>query len=79
MQIKVKYFASLREQAGTNNELIETQATTGLELFEELKLKHNFTLEQKHIRLAVNEEYADFTRPLTSNDTVVFIPPVAGG
>jgi len=31
------------------------------------------------LRLAVNEEYAEETLMLSSNDEVVIIPPVAGG
>jgi molybdopterin converting factor small subunit len=31
------------------------------------------------LRVAINEEFADWTRPLEDGDHVVFIPPVAGG
>jgi molybdopterin converting factor small subunit len=31
------------------------------------------------LRVAVNEEFVDWSRPLESGDRIVFIPPVAGG
>jgi molybdopterin converting factor small subunit len=31
------------------------------------------------LRVAVNDEFRDWTVPLASGDRVVFIPPVAGG
>jgi molybdopterin converting factor small subunit len=31
------------------------------------------------LRVAVNDEFRDWTWPLQANDRVVFIPPVAGG
>ena len=33
----------------------------------------------EHLKVAVNTEFADWSRPLAAGDTVVFIPPVAGG
>ena len=49
MKISVKYFASLRDQTGKSEETLETQAKNGLELFQELKQKYDFSLETKHI------------------------------
>jgi molybdopterin converting factor small subunit len=31
------------------------------------------------LRVAVNDEFADWSQPLAAGDRVVFIPPVAGG
>jgi molybdopterin converting factor small subunit len=31
------------------------------------------------LRVAVNAEFGDWSQPLAHGDTVVFIPPVAGG
>jgi len=31
------------------------------------------------LKVAVNTEFSDWSRRLISGDTVVFIPPVAGG
>lgn len=78
-ELKVQYFALLREQAGKRDEAVVTEASTPRELFTELAARHGFTLGTEHLKVAVNTEFADWSRPLAAGDTVVFIPPVAGG
>lgn len=78
-QIKVQYYALLREQAGRREEAIETAAGNPAELYDELKARHRFSLARDMLRVAINTEFADWTRPLRDGDAVVFIPPVAGG
>jgi molybdenum cofactor guanylyltransferase len=78
-QLRVQYFALLREQAGLRDEAVTTSAATPRELFAELTARHRFTLSPDHLKVAVNTEFADWSRPLSAGDTVVFIPPVAGG
>lgn len=78
-RIKVQYYALLREQAGRREENLETAAGTPRELYEELKTRYPFSLAPEMLRVAVNAEFADWGRPLSDGDAVVFIPPVAGG
>ncbi|MEZ5474416.1 MAG: NTP transferase domain-containing protein [Steroidobacteraceae bacterium] len=78
-EIRVQYFAILREQAGRREEVITTQARTPRELYDELRGSHSFTLTADSLRVAINGDFADWSRPLSTNDAVVFIPPVAGG
>lgn len=77
--ITLQYFAVLREQAGCSEERVTTSATTPAELYEEVRARHGFTLPLAMLRVAVNEEFRDWSSPLAANDRVVFIPPVAGG
>lgn len=77
--ITLQYFAVLREQAGCSEERLDTAATTPAELYEEARARHGFTLPLTMLRVAVNEEFRDWSSPLAPNDRVVFIPPVAGG
>jgi molybdopterin converting factor subunit 1 len=77
--ITLQYFAVLREQAGCSEERVTTAAATPAELYAEVQAKHGFTLQVSMLRVAVNEEFRDWSSPLTANDRVVFIPPVAGG
>jgi molybdopterin-guanine dinucleotide biosynthesis protein A len=77
--IKVQYYALLREQAGRSDEALETVARTPRELYEELKGRHPFSLAPEMLRVAVNAEFGEWTQPLADGDSVVFIPPVAGG
>jgi molybdenum cofactor guanylyltransferase len=78
-ELHVQYFALLREQAGKRAEAVVTRAATPRELFAELTARHHFTLGSEHLKVAVNTEFSDWSRPLAAGDTVVFIPPVAGG
>ncbi|MCT4640852.1 MAG: molybdopterin converting factor subunit 1 [Bacteriovoracaceae bacterium] len=79
MQINIKYFAALKDDTGIRQETVETNASTIEELFNELNDKHQFSIAKKNLRAAKNEEYTDFSSTLTENDTIAFIPPVAGG
>lgn len=78
-ELRVQYFALLREQAGRRDEAVTTGAPTPRELFAELAARHGFTLAPEHLKVAVNSEFSDWSRPLAAGDQVVFIPPVAGG
>jgi molybdopterin converting factor subunit 1 len=78
-QIHVQYFAVLREQAGRSEESLQTSAATPADLYEEVKATHGFALPRAMLRVAVNDEFRDWTAPLANGDRVVFIPPVAGG
>lgn len=77
--INIKYFALLREQAGTSVETLDVDVKTYGELYELLKAKHNFSLPVKMIQVAVNDEFAKLDQEIESGANVVFIPPVAGG
>jgi len=79
MQLKIQYFALMREQAGRSDETLETSATTPADLFEELTARYGFTLSREQLKVAVNTEFSDWSRRLSPGDAVVFIPPVAGG
>jgi molybdopterin-guanine dinucleotide biosynthesis protein A len=78
-QIRVQYYALLREEAGRSEEAVATRATTPRELFAELKARHPFSLPPALLRVAVNDEFGDWSQELADGDRVVFIPPVAGG
>ena len=78
-QLRVQYFALLRDQAGCAAETVDSTATTASELYGELSARHGFTLDQSALKVAINTEFATWSQPLTAGDSVVFIPPVAGG
>ena len=79
MQLKIQYYALLREQAGRSDETLETTASTPADLYSELKTRYGFTLSREQLKVAVNSEFAAWSHPLAAGDSVVFIPPVAGG
>lgn len=77
--VRVQYFAILREQSGLREEQLQTSARNPGELYDELRARHGFTLDRASLRVAVNEEFGAWEQPLLAGDSVVFIPPVAGG
>lgn len=77
--LRVQYFALLREQAGRSEETLTTPARTPAELYGELQARYGFTLPADMLKVAVNTEFGDWNQPLQNHDTIVFIPPVAGG
>ncbi len=79
IQLKVEYFAVLREQRGAAEELVETVAATPADLYAELAERHALQAPRETLRVAVNEEFCDWDSALANGDVVVFIPPVAGG
>lgn len=79
LKLKIQYYALFREQAGRSEETLETCSATPAELYRELQKRHPFQLTQRQLKVAVNADFRDWNVPLASGDTVVFIPPVAGG
>jgi molybdenum cofactor guanylyltransferase len=77
--LRIEYFAVLREQAGRREEIIDSAANTASELYEQLRKRHDLKLSASQLKVAVNAEFCDWNSQLKHGDTVVFIPPVAGG
>jgi len=77
--LTVQYYALLREQAGRREEALQSSARTARDLYAELAARYPFSLTPEVLRVAINAEFADWSTPLKDGDTVVFIPPVAGG
>lgn len=77
--IEIQYFALLREQAGRSSERVTTTAATPADLYAELRSAHGFSLPAAMLRVAVNDEFCEWSQRLHAGDRVVFIPPVAGG
>jgi molybdopterin-guanine dinucleotide biosynthesis protein A len=79
VHLKIQYYALMREQAGRSEESVETSAATPADLYGELSARYGFTLAREQLKVAVNGEFSDWSRPLAAGDAIVFIPPVAGG
>ena len=77
--ITVSYFAQLRELTGTNSETLQTDTVTPAGLFEDIRAKYQLPLKRKGMMVAVNGDFTDWSHPLSDDEEVVFIPPVAGG
>jgi molybdopterin converting factor small subunit len=77
--VALRYFAILREQSGIAEEMLETVAPTAIDLYRELQGKYKFTLPADRVAVAINGSFSPSDRALAPGDSVVFIPPVAGG
>ncbi len=77
MDIKVRYFASLRERMGRSEDQVsfDKDAVTVADLWS--KISDDPIAE--NILVAVNMEYTDTSHELKSGDEVAFFPPVTGG
>ncbi len=79
VSLRVQYFAVLREPAGRSEEVLDSIARDPVELYAELQQRHRFALSPTQLKVAINSEFSDWRTRLKHGDTVVFIPPVAGG
>ncbi len=77
-KIRLEYFAVLREHLGRESEELKTSANTVAELYEELAVRYELP-DIGPLKVAINDEFQDWQAALSDGDSVVFIPPVAGG
>lgn len=79
MKIKMRFFASYREIAGTNQ--VQLQLQEGATVADLLKkLQHDFSgLPAQGFRVAINAEFVEFSQVIQPGDEVTLIPPVSGG
>ena len=79
MQVRVLYFASLRDAAGIAGEALETQAPDLRALYAQLQARHGFALPVARLRVAVDGAFADWDAAPVQGSEIAFIPPVSGG
>lgn len=81
--IDVLYFAWVRERIGMPRERVETQAATVAELVAELCTREDryaaAFADLASLRVALDQELADFDAPLAGVREVAFFPPMTGG
>lgn len=77
MDIKVRYFASLRDRMGKGDEAVsfDQDAATVADLWSKISSDPM----PDSILVAVNMEYTDSGHELKNGDEVAFFPPVTGG
>ena len=77
MKIKILTFAQTRTQLGFGEKDFECAASeTPRDIFRRLAPQFD---PGKSIRIAVNQEYADWDKPVGHATELALIPPVSGG
>jgi len=79
MQIKVRYFALFREQAGCESESVDWPGGNLSSLFDLMAETHPQLQRQSAALVAVNDEMSDWAASVKEGDEILFFPPVAGG
>ena len=81
--LDIVYFAWVRERIGTPRERVETKAATVAELVAELRAKDPryaaAFADPSVLRVALDQDLADFAAPLAGVREVAFFPPMTGG
>jgi sulfur-carrier protein len=81
--IDVLYFAWVRERIGLPKERLETKAATVADLVAELRQREEryaaAFADTTALRVALDQELADFDAPLKGVREVAFFPPMTGG
>jgi MoaE-MoaD fusion protein len=79
--VRVRLFARLREQAGTETETLELpRGSTLADVYEAMQRKHAaLDSDRNVVRAALNQEFGDWSIEVSDGDEVAFIPPVSGG
>lgn len=77
MTITVKYFASLREQIGIDQEEIKADGVSTVK--DLLTLSTSASHLPENTLVAVNRQYGGFDSTVKAGDEVAFFPPVTGG
>ncbi|HEY4888820.1 MAG TPA: molybdopterin converting factor subunit 1 [Candidatus Dormibacteraeota bacterium] len=79
--VRARLFARLREQAGTDTEMLELPAASTLaDVYEALRRRHPaLESDRSAVRAALNREFKDWSERVADGDEVAFIPPVSGG
>ncbi|SMH48162.1 molybdopterin converting factor subunit 1 [Maritimibacter sp. HL-12] len=81
--LEVLYFAWVRERIGEPRERIETTAATVADLVDELRGREGrYALafsDLAALRVAIDQELADWDSPIEGAREVAFFPPMTGG
>lgn len=81
--MEVLYFAWVRERIGLPRETVSTQATTVADLVAELSAREEryaaAFADLAALRVALDQDLADFDAPLEGVREVAFFPPMTGG
>ena len=79
VEVRLLYFASLRDAAGLPDETVITDAVALSDLYRDRARQHGFELPIERVRVAVDAEFVAWTDAPRAGSEVAFVPPVSGG
>jgi len=79
INITVRYYAQLRDERGCAEETLACASGSAAGLYDDLQREHGFSLDRQNLKVAIDDEFCDWSMELREGHRVVFIPPVAGG
>ena len=83
MNLRIKYFASIREAVGQGGETLQSGAATLAALRDELIARGepyaSALARGKAVRMALDQAMCEESAPLREGAEVAFFPPVTGG
>lgn len=80
VRVRVRLFASLREEVGSDVVEVEVGESASVGgLLEAFRDRYPEARGGDHLLVAVNQEIADRTSALRPEDEVALLPPVSGG
>ena len=83
MNVRVKYFASIREAVGQGSEAVQTRSETLGALRDELIARGepyaSALARGRSVRIALDQEMSEESAALRDGCEVAFFPPVTGG
>lgn len=83
MNVRIRYFASIREAVGRGSETVQSRAATLAALREELIARGEpyatALARGKAVRMALDQEMSEESAGLRDGCEVAFFPPVTGG
>ena len=79
MKIKIRYFASIKENLGKSEEELEVRKDITVREFKEIFKKNYSKHAGNDLLLAINGEFASLEKKINHGDIVAIFPPVSGG
>ena len=77
--VKVLYFAEIKEILQTDSETIDINESINVDAFKQNLFERHPSIKSKKFQVAVNEEFVQDEDIIQPTDTVALIPPVSGG
>jgi sulfur-carrier protein len=83
--VKLLYFAWVRQKIGRSEEIVDppSNVRTANDLVAWLIQRGqgyaDALADLKRVRVAINQEHANFAAPVEAGDEIAFFPPVTGG